>query len=452
MSARIPLRLRLTLVFSLAMAAVLAAVGAFLYARVGDSLLEQVDESLAVRAGALAVSAREGTTESALAGGDDEFAQVLGPGGRVEAATPGYGGPLLSADELADARGRELRVSAKVAPPGEDEAEPARLLAVPAGGSTVVVGASLEDRADALSGLLAQLLVGGPLALALAAAAGHVLAGAALRPVDAMRRRAGEISAETSGERLPLPAARDEIHRLGTTLNAMLDRLEAGLVRERRFVADASHELRTPLASLRAELELALRRPRTPRELTAALRSAAEEVDRLLLLAEDLLVLAATEDGDLPVHRAPVDARELFEGVADRFAARAQAAGRELGVCSAGFVLHADRVRLEQALWNLVDNALRHGAGRIVLGASAADGRTVLSVRDEGPGFPPGFEGRAFERFSRGDEARSSGGAGLGLAIVDAVARAHGGEARARTRPEGGAEVALFLPSRLSLR
>ncbi|HET9543966.1 MAG TPA: sensor histidine kinase, partial [Gaiellaceae bacterium] len=169
-------------------------------------------------------------------------------------------------------------------------------------------------------------------------------------------------------------------------------------------------------------------------------------------LAEDLLVLAATEDGDLPVRGAPVDARELMEEVADRFAARAQAAGRELRVRAARSVLHADRARLQQALGNLVDNALRHGAGRIVLDATAVGGCTVLSVSDEGPGFPPGFEGRAFERFSRGDEARSSGGAGLGLAIVDAVARAHGGEARARTRPEGGAEVALFLPSRLSLR
>lgn len=452
MSARIPLRLRLTLVFVVAMATVLAAVGAFLYVRVGDSLLEQVDESLSARAGELAVSAREGTTGSALAGGDDEFAQVLGPGGRVEAATPGYGGPLLPADELADARGGEVRVNARVAPPGEGDREPARLLAFPAGGSIVVVGASLEDRADALSGLLAQLLVGGPLALALAAAGGYVLAGAALRPVEAMRRRAAEISAETTGERLPLPAARDEIYRLGTTLNAMLGRLEAGLVRERRFVADASHELRTPLASLRAELELALRRPRTAGELTVALRSAAEEVDRLVLLAEDLLVLAATEDGDLPVRGAPVDARELMEEVADRFAARAQAAGRELRVRAARSVLHADRARLQQALGNLVDNALRHGAGRIVLDATAVGGRTVLSVSDEGPGFPPGFEGRAFERFSRGDEARSSGGSGLGLAIVDAVARAHGGEARARTRPEGGAEVALLLPSRLSRR
>ena len=452
MSARIPLRLRLTLVFVVAMATVLAAVGAFLYVRVGDSLLEQVDESLSARAGELAVSAREGTTGSALAGGDDEFAQVLGPGGRVEAATPGYGGPLLPADELADARGGEVRVNARVAPPGEGDGEPARLLAFPAGGSIVVVGASLEDRADALSGLLAQLLVGGPLALALAAAGGYVLAGAALRPVEAMRRRAAEISAETTGERLPLPAARDEIHRLGTTLNAMLGRLEAGLVRERRFVADASHELRTPLASLRAELELALRRPRTAGELTAALRSAAEEVDRLVLLAEDLLVLAATEDGDLPVRGAPVDARELMEEVADRFAARAQAAGRELCVRAARSVLHADRARLQQALGNLVDNALRHGAGRIVLDVTAVGGRTVLSVSDEGPGFPPGFEGRAFERFSRGDEARSPGAAGLGLAIVDAIARAHGGEARARNRPEGGAEVALLLPSTLSRR
>jgi heavy metal sensor kinase len=446
--SRLSLRLRLTLVFALAMAVVLAGVGAFLYVRLGDSLLEQLDESLAARADTLAAAVRNGEAEQTLEGGEDEFAQVLAPDGDVVAATPGFETPLLVPRQRAAVAGGGMLTETEISPPGEDESETARLLARPVEQRLIVVGASLEDRADALEGLLAQLLLGGPLALLLASAAGYLLAGAALRPVDAMRRRAAKISAETPGERLPLPQAYDEIHRLGETLNAMLDRLEAGVRRERRFVADASHELRTPLALLQTELELALRRPRTREELEGALRSASEEVDRLARLAEDLLLLTSTDEGRLPLRPSRFAARELLDGVARRFAARAAAAGRtiEVGQAAEG-EMEGDRLRLEQALGNLIDNALRHGSGQVRLDAASENVRVVLRVSDEGEGFPPAFLAHAFERFSRVDAARTTRGAGLGLAIVDAVARAHGGEALARNRPAGGAEVTVAVPS-----
>jgi two-component system, OmpR family, sensor kinase len=292
-----------------------------------------------------------------------------------------------------------------------------------------------EERDETLGSLLGLLLVGGPLALGAATFAGWLLAGAALRPVEAMRRRAAEISADTTGERLPVPASEDEIHRLGTTLNEMLDRLDAGLLRERRFVADASHELRTPLALLKTELELALRRPRTPEEQAAALRSAAEEVDRLVRLAEGLLLLATAEEEALRPER--VAARELVERVAARFGVEAGEAEGELV---------ADPLRLEAALGNLVENALRHGAPPVRVSARREGDRIVFAVADSGPGFPPGFLDRAFDRFARADTARTEAGAGLGLAIAAAVARAHGGEAAARTLARGGAEVTLALP------
>jgi two-component system, OmpR family, sensor kinase len=291
-----------------------------------------------------------------------------------------------------------------------------------------------EERDETLSSLLGLLLVGGPLALAAATFAGWLLAGAALRPVEAMRRRAAEISAETSGERLPVPPGEDEIHRLGTTLNEMLDRLDAALVRERRFVADASHELRTPLALLRTELELALRRPRTPEELEEALRSAAEEVERLVRLAEGLLLLVTADEAALHVTRFPV--RELLDDAARRF-------GGEVG--QAEGELEADRVRLESALGSMVENAFRHGAPPVRLSAGPEGDRIVLRVTDSGNGFPTSFLEHAFERFARADDARREPGAGLGLAIAAAVARAHGGEATARN-VAGGAEVALVLP------
>jgi two-component system, OmpR family, sensor kinase len=437
--SRLPIRWRLTLVFALAMAAVLVAVGAFLYVRLGNTLEEQLDESLQARVDDL--GAVEG---GGLAGGDESFAQVLGPEGAVRAASPGFTArAVLTPAELVRARDGRVVVERELA------GEPYRVLAEPrADGGIAVAGGSLEERDEALAGLLAQLLVAGPLALLLAAAAGYLLAGAALRPVEAMRRRADEISAATAGTRLPLPEAQDEVRRLGETLNAMLERLDEGLQRERRFVADASHELRTPLAVLSTELELALRRPRSPEELESALRSAAEEVDRLVRLSEDLLVLAATQDGRLPVRRAVVPAGELLDAVAGRFAARAAADGRALEVdAPPGESLLGDRLRLEQALGNLVDNALRHGGGTVRLDAVAANSAVVLGVSDDGAGFPPDFLPRAFERFSRADEARAGYGAGLGLPIVQTIARAHGGEARAANDAGGGARVTISLPA-----
>jgi signal transduction histidine kinase len=430
---RLPLRLRLALAFAIAMAIVLAAVGAFLYLRLGHSLLEQVDDTLEARvaAGGGAAAWEEGIT------------QVYRPDGRLASSIP-PAEPLASPDELELARGGSLFLTR-----GTEDGEGLRLLVAPTGeGGAVVAAASLDDRQEALDGLVGQLLVAGPLALLLASLGGYLLAGAALRPVEAMRRRAAEISAAGREQRLPLPEARDEIRRLGETLNEMLARLEAGLARERRFVADASHELRTPLALLRTELELALRRTRSAAEYEAALRSAAEEVDRLTLLAEDLLVLARLDEGELAVRRSPVEADELLVGVARRFALRADAQGRAIEVSTPGVGrFDGDRLRLEQALANLVDNALRHGAGTIRLAASDTNGRVELRVSDEGTGFPPAFLAHAFERFARVDESRGDAAAGLGLAIVDAVARAHGGRAEAANGEHGGAVVSLVIPA-----
>ncbi|MBA3364616.1 MAG: HAMP domain-containing protein, partial [Actinobacteria bacterium] len=309
----------------------------------------------------------------------------------------------------------------------------------------MVVGASSEVREETLANLVAGFAVGGPVALGLVSLLGYALASAALRPVESMRRQAAAISASEPGKRLPVPAARDEIARLGETLNGMLARLETALARERSFVADASHELRTPLALMKAEFEPALKRTRSVEELEAALRSAAEETERLTQLAEDLLVLARSDQGDLPVRRELLSASELLGSVKERFARRAAAVGRRLEVETAPIDLSVDRLRAEQALGNLVENALRHGSGAIVLRASEQEGQVELHVLDEGPGFTEAYLPRAFERFSRGEAARSGSGAGLGLAIVDVIARAHGGSARAASSADG-ADVWLSLP------
>jgi signal transduction histidine kinase len=320
---------------------------------------------------------------------------------------------------------------------------------VPApGGGVLVAGRSLASREESLDRLGHELLLAAPAALILATLLGYLLAGAALRPVEAMRRQAEAIGASTAGRRLPVPPAQDELSRLARTLNDMLGRLEAALQHERRFVSDASHELRTPLALLRTELELALRRTRSRDELEAAVRSAAEETERLSKLAEDLLLIARYDQGSVPLRRERVSAHELLDGAARRFSARAGALGRTLAVEPEDATLDADPARVEQALDNLVDNALVHGGGDVTLFARPLADSVELHVADQGAGFPAGFAERAFERFSSADEARSRGGAGLGLAIVRSVAAAHGGTAVVGARNGSGADVWIALPRR----
>ena len=300
-----------------------------------------------------------------------------------------------------------------------------------------------DDRDDVLAGLVTTFAIGSPAAVLVASVLGYVLAGVALRPVEAMRARAAEVSLAPGDERLPLPAARDEIRRLGETLNGMLDRLSRSFERERRFVADASHELRTPVAVLKTELEGALRAGDHAPEVRAALVAAVEECDHLAQLADDLLVIARSSEGRLPVRPEPIAVEELLEGVRARFADRASEHGRAIRVHAGAERVTADPLRLRQALGNLVDNALRHGVGEVTVAARAGDdGSVVLEVSDEGPGFAPDIADRAFERFARGDAARTRGGTGLGLAIVRAIAEAHGGTASIE-----GAGVRLWLPS-----
>jgi two-component system, OmpR family, sensor kinase len=452
--ARVPIRLRLTLVFAAAMATVLAGMGLFLYLRVGAALDATIDQSLRGRADDVAALVRQPGSGLREAGGNrlaeqgESVAQLLAPDGAVLDSTPQLGDrPLLTDQQLTRAAAATIVVE-RASVPGSDD--PVRLLATPVqaqgGRLLVVVGASLEGRAEALESLLGQLLVGGPIALLLSSLLAYGLAAAALRPVESMRREAEAVSAAEPGRRLPLPPSHDEIARLGTTINRMLGRLEAALARERRFVSDASHELRTPLAALRIELELALRRERTPEELQNALRSAAEETERLAHLAEDLLVLARAGGGQLPVRPEPLPAADLLADVRERYARRAAEAGRPLQVQADDRLrLSVDRLRAEQALGNLVENALRHGGGRILLQAHRHDGRIELHVRDQGQGFPPDFIGHAFEPFSRADPARAGGGAGLGLAIVELIARAHGGGAHAANLDDG-TDAWLELP------
>jgi two-component system OmpR family sensor kinase len=454
--SHLPIRLRVTLAFVAAMAVVLFAVGLLIHVRYRSELNSSIDRGLRSRAGDVATLLREsdGGTDALPkrkeSFGEDNFAQILTPSGRVLDTTgKPTPHPVLAGSELRRAvAGPTFEERSGV--PGLDGS--ARLLATAVQAhdrrQIVVVGTSLDDRNEALGSLARLLWLGGGAALLLASLVGYGAVSGSLRPVEAIRRQAADITAADPAQRLPVPPADDELRRLGETLNRMLARLEAALERERSFVDDASHELRTPLAMHRAELEVALRHAESPEELRAAINSAIEEVDRLSQLAEDLLVLARSDKGRLAVKLEQVDVGDLMASLRDRFASRADAAGRPLDAEPAdGLAVNADQLRLEQALGNLIDNALRHGEGPIRLWARHADSRAELHVSDAGPGFPPQFLAHAFERFSRADNARVGSGTGLGLAIVEAIAEAHGGTAEAANEAGGGADVWVGIPT-----
>jgi signal transduction histidine kinase len=436
------------------MAIVLGAVGVFVYLRFAAELDMTINASLRSRAGDVAALVREADSglregRQKLVGRSESFAEVLNSKGAVEDSSVSVGDRvLLGPAELQRALSAPIFIDRGPLAGLEDES---RLLAVPVAArgqkQVVVVGTSTEARAESLTDLLQLLLIGGPVALLLASIAAYGVAAAALKPVEEMRSEAAEISAAEPDKRLPVPPSGDEIARLGTTLNEMLERLGEALEHERAFVADASHELRTPLAILRTELELALAEGRSPQELRDAIASAAEETDRLTQLSEDLLTIAQTERGELPLRLARVEVMEILEGVRRRFSRRAQVAGRKIELDAEPTTIVADRLRLDQAIGSMVDNALRYGSGQVTLGVRRTESGTKIHVTDQGEGFPEEFVARAFERFSRGSSSRSDGGSGLGLSIVRTVVRAHGGEAHAANTGEG-ADVWLTLPLR----
>lgn len=409
---RLPLRLRVTAGFALTALTVLLGLGAFLYLRVDDSLTDQSREVLGARLETLARLPVDERNEAVRGLTGRSFGQVLASDGEVTASSPQLEGPLLGTGQLNGAEGSTTFVEQDVWLAAEDEAEASLLAFRVVDGEYLVVGSSQEVAEDALAGLLTQLALGIPLAVALASAVGYAVAGSALRPMEGMRRGAAMISATSSGDRLPLPRADDEVRRLGLTLNGMLDRLEEGWQRERRLYREAGHELRTPLALLRMELDLALSRDRSHDELLAALRSTSEEVDRLTSLSEDLL--SRSQSGsDAPLRATEVDVASLLAAVRNRFAPAAAVSGRRVVLRLDGpLAVRGDATRLDRALTNLVDNALRHGTGDVELAGEAVDGRVVVRVSDDGPATPG-------ER-----------GHGFGLAIAEEVAHDHGGSLR----------------------
>jgi signal transduction histidine kinase len=417
------------------MAVLLAGLGIFLHVRLGTELLRGIDLELRSRAGSIGTALNQPTRPSIDNSGrvidpDESFAQVISPTGIVlDSSRAVRDHPLLPARTLHEVAGPTFLT--RTVPGVQD---PARLLAVPESAHdrpvVVVVGANLGDRNEALNRLQLLLVLGMPAALVFASAVGWLVAGAALRPVERIRREAAELADAGPDRRLTVPETGDELARLADTLNQMLARQYEAREREHRFLDEASHDLRTPLAVLKAELDLATARPRSQAELTATVHTAAEMTDRLAELADDLLVVARQRSGPLPLYREPVSLRQLLDDSVRPLRYRGCV------VEAPAEQVYVDPVRLRQALRNAIDNALRYGDGTPVLvRGERHDGEVVLTVTDAGPGFPADV----LDRPGHGN------GTGLGLAIIDAVAEAHAGRAETSNRPGGGAHLRLTI-------
>ncbi len=451
------IRLRLTVVFALA-AAILFALGGWLFVSLlSSSLMSSIDAQLAAQAAQASVYLSSGTPVAppvAIATNPQEYAiQLVDRTGRVRAASEEAGSrPILSRADLNRAKKAQILVTQ------ERDGESQRVLAEPfalRSGWIAIAGVSLEALNNTISRVIQQLAVGGSAFVVLAALGAFGLATASLRPVERLRREAAVLSERETPSTLTVPRTHDEIAALAKTMNDLLQRLQHALQRERYLVADASHELRTPLAVLRGELELALKPGRSRDELLTAVTIASEDAARLTRLTNDLLLLSRNDQGQLPLHLEPASVSQLLNECSVRAASRVGVTGLTLRVdAPPELMADLDSDRIEQALDNLVDNAMRFGpAGtEILLSARAVGHDLVLEVSDSGPGFPPDFLPHAFERFRRPDASRSrdDGGAGLGLAIVQAIIVAHGGSSTVANRPDGGASVRLTIPGTVS--
>lgn len=420
------LRVRATGVATLLCAVVLAAGGVLLVATLDRHLTAGSDELSRSRARDLLDQAAAGELPTVLRNvNDDAVAQVLASDGTVLAASQNIegAGPIVPVGAPTDGERRTIRA------PDDSETEDYRVWVQSGPGAsgrvTVVEGSSLESVHEATTTVRRTLLVGVPLASVALGLVIWLVLGGALARLDRIRAEVDAIGPDQLERRVPGDGRRDEVGRLAATMNRMLDRVDASAQRQRRLVADVSHDLQGPLAAQRVSLELALATPGLvdPELLRQEVLGATGEMERLV---DDLLVLAAADEG-APAEASAVD----LDAIVLEEAARARHAGSaavDTTRVSAGPV-RGNASELRRVVRNLVDNAATHAASRVELRLDCRAGQVVLDVVDDGPGVPDEDRERVFERFHRGDPARTRGapGTGLGLAIARSLAERAGG-------------------------
>jgi signal transduction histidine kinase len=437
-------RFRITLVAAAVVAVVLAAAGAVLVLLQRDALTRSIDQTLAQRADDILSLVDEGESPKEFATGSDEgFTQLVAADGAVVAATPNLAeDPPLDIGVGTGEVIRSLDVSAV-----DDDVF--RVLSRPVNGGVLHVGTTYDVVTESTTALIGSLAITIPVVVAVLAALIWWLVGRTLRPVEDIRSEVAAIGSTDLRRRVPRPGTKDEIDRLATTMNEMLERLESSAERQQRFVADASHELRGPLTRLRAELELGLSSA-SPSAEADELRSLWEEVVGMQETVEDLLFLAQSDAGKADKSRAAFDLDDLVLREGKRIAGDGRVEV-DLSAVS-GAHLSGNRSQVGRAVKNILDNAERHAFARVVVGLEEREGFAYLAVEDDGPGIPLSGVEQVFERFGRLDEARGAGtgGSGLGLAIARDIAVRHGGSLVVVNPGEPGARFEMTLQIRES--
>jgi signal transduction histidine kinase len=447
---RLGIQLRSALAAAMVVAFASVLTGVAFVAAAHLILLDNVRQSAGQRAAQVAAAVGNTSTASLTAAlrpspRDRTIVQVLDPTGRVIAASAAVSGaePISG---LRPAPGRTRREQRRLdAGHGEPFEIVALTVQAPGGPYTVLVGQSVDEVDDATSALTAALAVGLPVLTLVVGAATFLFVGRTLRPVEAMRRQATTISATNLHLRLPVPPASDEVSALATTMNTMLDRIEAAATAQRRFVADASHELRSPMATIHVGLEL-LATAGLPAAASAHITRLRGESVRMARLIDDLLLLARVDESGLQLRHDDVDLDDVVYAERDRITAERPDLYIVTQVTPARVT--GDVHHLQRAVRNVVDNAARHARTRISITLGTTGDHADLTIIDDGPGIPNADRKRVFDRFVRLDHDRSrlGGGAGLGLPITRDILTAHGGTITVLDAPGGGARITLRLP------
>ncbi len=431
-------RARTTLLATAATALALTAGSVALVLTLQSQLTGRDDALAQGRVRDLIASARSGGLPASLDGlGDEGVGQVIATDGRVLSASPNVAGqPALVPVE--EGPGLTVRW---IDGPDDDEIEHYRVWVgagdAPDGAVTVVVGTSVESVAETTRTLRGALLIGVPILVLLLAGAIWTFVGRALGRIDKITTAVAGIGESELDRRVPVPPVDDEVRRLAETMNTMLARLETASARQRDFVADASHDLQSPLAALRAELEVAVAHPDRLEvgDFAAELLVRTSEMEQLV---DDLLYLAVEEGVRRPA-AVLLDLDDVVLEEALRVRPKEPVRIDTSGVSAAPVL--GDPAALRRLVRNLLDNAVRHAAGRVTVTLANVDAEVVLDVADDGPGVAEVDRARVFDRFYRADPARAGhSGSGLGLAIAAEIAHRHGG----RIALEAGGPGALF--------
>ncbi len=445
-------RSRLTAIYALAMLTTLILAGAITWLQLRTVLRTSLDQSLETRA-STALTAAENQGQVGIQEGDattpGAFVVILDSAGRVVDSTSAV--PVGLTPPPAGVATSDAGIGSKTYALHQVTGE---------GGIRVIAGSDLAPLDLTLDRLARSLLIVGGGAVVVSLAGGWWLAGRALRPVAVMTAEAAQIGAADIERRLPVPKRSDELQRLALTLNGMLERVADAMRRQRTFVASASHDLRTPIAALQAELDLAQDDRATITDLRAAVRAAHADTVRLGELAAALLDLAAVDADGRAVVRTHVRADVLLDSVVRRVEILADRRGVHVRPSAPARMVRVDRVRIEQAVGNIVANAITHGpTGSDVevnarvespdgTGTEAGEAGALLSIEvlDRGPGIPHELADTLFLPFERGPRPKSPG-AGLGLATAAAAVRAHHGAIGFDPRAGGGTRFWLRVPA-----